>query len=155
MEKSKEPSFAKASEGKENIIVSGTRESFAPQKTLASQWFFWHFYEMPKFLFLVWKNYLSFGLNYFSVPLLLLTLFSPWKKYRWRYPKGFDIGEYFSTFVSNIFSRIIGAICRFSLIIIGIVAQIFIFTLGMVVILFWFLIPVILVVLILLLLYAL
>lgn len=117
-------------------------------------WFGWHFYEMPKLLFLVWKNYLYFGLNYFSVPLLFLTLFSPWKKYKWRYPKGFDIGEYFGTFISNVFSRLIGAICRLFLIIFGVIAQIFIFTLGAAVILFWFLMPIISIIIILLLLYG-
>lgn len=111
------------------------------QENLITSWFLWHFYEMPKFLFSVWKNYLLFGLNYFSVPLLFLTLFSPWRKYKWSYPKGFNIGEYFSTFISNTFSRIIGAICRFLLIIFGIITQIFIFILGIAVIVFWTAMP--------------
>lgn len=124
------------------------------EQNIIVQWFAWHFYQMPKFLFLVWENYLLFGINYFSINLLFLTLFSPWKKYNWNYPKGFDIGEYFGTFISNIFSRIIGAICRITLIIIGIVAQIMIFVLGTLVILFWFLVPVLFILLGLLLFYG-
>lgn len=124
------------------------------QENLITSWFLWHFYEMPKFLFSVWKNYLLFGLNYFSVPLLFLTLFSPWRKYKWSYPKGFNVGEYFGTFISNIFSRIIGVICRFFLIILGIITQICIFIFGMLVILFWITIPLILVLLIFFLLYV-
>ena len=72
-------------------------------------WALWHFYEMPKFLFGVWKNYILFALNYFSFSLLLKSFFSPWRKYRWNYPKGFDVGEFLSTFISNTFSRILGA----------------------------------------------
>mgnify|MGYP001611281038 FL=1 len=111
---------------KENIII---------------MWFFWHFYEMPKFLFSVWRNYLLFGLDYFSITLLFKTLFSPWKKYNWLYPKGFDIKEFFNTLISNTFSRILGSICRMVLIIIGVLAQVFIFVAGIVVIFLWLLIP--------------
>lgn len=111
---------------KENIII---------------MWFLWQFYEMPKFLFLVWRNYLFFGLDYFSISLLLKTLFSPWRRYNWVYPKGFDIKEFFNTLISNIFSRILGAICRVVLIIVGAVAQTFIFVAGIVIIFLWLLIP--------------
>lgn len=111
---------------KENILVS---------------WIVWHFYEMPKFLFSVWKNYLVFGLEYFSVLLLLKTLFSPWRKYNWFYPKSFDVKEFFNTLISNTFSRIIGAFCRLILIIAGILGQVCIFIAGFIAILFWFLMP--------------
>lgn len=104
-------------------------------------WFLWQFYEMPKFLFSVWRNYLFFGLDYFSIPLLLKTLFSPWRKYNWVYPKSFDIKEFFNTLISNIFSRILGAMCRVVLIIVGAVAQVFIFAAGIIAIILWLLIP--------------
>jgi len=104
-------------------------------------WFFWHFYEAPKFLFSVWKNYLSFFLDYFSVPLLIATLFSPWRKYKWRYPRGFDLWAYFETFISNFFSRIMGAMVRVVLIVLGVIFQIFIFVAGILLILLWVLMP--------------
>src|SRR3989338_1873872 len=130
---SDQPSFAEASEGKENIVTA---------------WFFWHFYEMPQFLLLMWKNYIWFGANFFSIPLLLKTFFSPWRRYAWRYPKGFDPGEFFSTLISNVFSRLVGAIVRSFLVIVGIIVQIFILVAGGVVFLLWILIPLILVLLI-------
>lgn len=116
--------------------------------------FNWHFYEMPSFLFLVWKNYIEFVFNYFSIHLLFLTLFSPWRRYKWRYPRGFDIGGYLSIFISNFFSRVMGAIARLFLIVIGIIAQIFIFTAGIVVILLWVSMPFIIVFLLFLLFYV-
>ncbi len=118
-------------------------------QNLLTSWFKWHFYEMPQFLFSIWKNYISFGADFFSAHLLLKTLFSPWRRYNWRYSKGFDIGEFFSTLISNIFSRIIGAIMRSVLIILGIITQIFILAIGGIIILFWLLMPFILVALIL------
>lgn len=110
-------------------------------------WLIWHFYEMPKFLFSVWKNYLWFGLYFFSVPNLIITIFSPWRRYSWQYPKMFDIGEFFNTLISNIFSRLIGFVARIFLIIFGIIAQIIIFLVGLSIILLWILIPFILIIL--------
>ncbi len=110
-------------------------------QNIFSLWFFWHFYEMPKFLLSVWKNHILFALNYFSLPILLKSLFAPWRKYRWNYPKMLDVGEFFSTLVSNAFSRIIGAVMRIVLIIAGILFQIFVIFAGLIIFLLWMLIP--------------
>lgn len=120
------------------------------QQNILSNWLFWHFYEVPKSLFFSWKNFLSFGLDFFSVHILILTLFSHWRRYKWTYPKGFSPRGYFEAFISNIFSRIIGAIVRFFLIIAGIAAEILILLVGAIVVLFWIVMPFIWVSLILL-----
>ncbi len=117
-------------------------------------WFGWHFYEMPKFLLSVWKNYLLFGSDFFSVPLLFSTLLSPWRRYHWGYPKGFSFVEYGNTFVSNIFSRVIGAICRSVLIVFGFIAMVFILLGGLIGIVLWLLLPFIMVGLMFLFLYG-
>lgn len=106
-----------------------------------SLWLNWHFVEMPKFLISVWKNYLMFATNYFSVTLLLKTFFSPWRRYNWIYPKGFNIVEFFNTLVSNIFSRILGAMMRTALIIVGIIFQLFVIIVGGIIFLGWILMP--------------
>ncbi|MBX4200854.1 hypothetical protein KW786_01870 [Candidatus Parcubacteria bacterium] len=110
-------------------------------------WFQWHFYQMPALLFSMWKNYLEFSMDFFSAPLLLMTLFSPWRKYHWHYPRAFDIKEYLNTFVSNFFSRILGAICRSFLIVASIVPLVFVFLAGAAVIIGWFLLPLMLIML--------
>ena len=104
-------------------------------------WAEWQFYEMPEFLILIWKNYILFVMNYFSLPVLLSSIFAPWRRYRWRYPKGFDLVEFLNTLISNFFSRIIGAIMRVILIIVGAVCQIFVIFAGAVIFLAWVLIP--------------
>jgi len=106
-----------------------------------SEWILWQFYEVPIFLLEVWKNYLSFAANIFSVKTLLKTLFSPWRKYNWRYPKGFDIVEFFNTLISNIFSRILGFLMRIVLIITGLLLWVLVFLTGMAVIVCWVLTP--------------
>lgn len=111
---------------KENIVV---------------EWILWHFWEMPSFLVIVWKNYIMFATNFFSLPLLLSTLFYPWRRSAWKYPKTIDIQEYMNVFLSNIFSRIIGFAMRIVLIITGAIFQILVLFIGLIAILSWILIP--------------
>ena len=115
----------------------------AKENNIFIEWFLWQFFEMPRFLLEVWKNYLMFASNIFSLPLLLKTFFAPWRKYNWRYPKGFDAVEFFNTFISNTFSRILGAMMRVVLIIAGILFQIFVVVAGFVVFAGWFLAPIV------------
>ena len=111
-----------------------------------SQWFSWHFLELPKDIFKAWKNFLLFNLNYFSISLLLKTLFFPWRKYSYSYGRGFDLSRYFKAFTFNLISRALGAIMRTCLIILGLLAQIFIIFVGTVVLIGWLLLPVFLII---------
>jgi hypothetical protein len=117
----------------------------AQNKSILIEWISWHFFEMPKFLFEVWMNYFAFATNVFSFTLLLKTFFAPWRRFNWGYPKSFDIVEYFNIFVSNIFSRILGAIMRMALIVIGFLFQIFVAIAGLIVIAGWILLPLIII----------
>jgi len=100
---------------------------------------------MPRFLLGVWKNYILFALNYFSLSILLKSFFAPWRKYKWGYPRGFDIGEFFSTFISNAFSRFLGALMRIVLIVVGVFFQIFVVFAGLIIFLLWMLVPLIII----------
>ena len=73
----------------------------------------------------------------------LKTFFAPWHKYNWKYPKFFDIKEFFNTLISNAFSRILGATVRIVLIIIGILFQIFVVVAGSVIFIGWLLAPIV------------
>jgi hypothetical protein len=114
------------------------------ENNIITSWVSWHFYETPKSLMKVWKNFILFSTNFFSTPLLLKTLFAPWRRYNWSYPRGFDIKGYFETITSNIFSRLIGAICRVFLIITGIIFQIFVIVAGAIIFLLWEMLPLLL-----------
>lgn len=111
------------------------------QENIIVKWILWHYFEMPKFLMQVWKNYILFATNYFSLTLLLRTFIDPWRRNLWKYPKGFDINGIFSTFVSNVFSRILGAMLRIALIITGALFQVLVLVVGFLAILVWILIP--------------
>lgn len=105
----------------------------------------WQFFDQPKKILKAWGNSLKFGLNYFSISLLLKTFFSPWRRYHWVYPKGFNVGRYLEVWFSNLISRILGAILRFFLITIGLLASIFIIFAGLMVFLGWLFLPLLLI----------
>ncbi|MGB2762285.1 MAG: hypothetical protein WBC21_01950 [Minisyncoccales bacterium] len=111
------------------------------------QYLQWHFIDQTKAILRAWKNFLSFGLNFFSIPLLLRTFCSPWRRYRYFYPKGFDFKKYIDAFTFNAISRVIGAIMRTALIIIGVMVEFFIFLAGILFFLIWLFLPVILIIL--------
>ena len=105
------------------------------------QWFYWHYLEMPKELLRAWKNFLKFNFEYFSIRLLIKTLFFPWRRYQMSYGRGFDIGRFFESFFSNLIFRTLGAIVRSVLIFIGLLAQFFIIFIGVIIIALWLFLP--------------
>ena len=61
------------------------------------------------------------------------------------YGKGFDIGRYLEAFFSNLIFRLLGAIVRSFLIVIGLLAEIFIVFCGIIIFLGWLILPILLV----------
>ncbi|MCX6761130.1 MAG: hypothetical protein NTZ84_03475 [Candidatus Nealsonbacteria bacterium] len=116
-----------------------------PKENIFFQRIFWHFFEVPKEILRAWKNFLLFNLNYFSIPLLLKTFFSPWRRYRESYGRVFDAGKYLETFLANIIYCTLGAMMRSFLIIIGLFSEIFIFFAGLIAFFGWIVLPVILI----------
>lgn len=111
------------------------------QSILLLRYVKWHYLDAPRDILRGWGNILWFNFNYFSVPLLLQTFFSPWRRIAWDYGRGFDIGVYLFTFSSNLISRILGAIVRSFLIVAGLVVQLALLFLGSLLFLFWFVLP--------------
>ena len=105
------------------------------------QYLAWHFFDTPKGIFRAWQNCLKFNLNHWSVPLLLKTWFSPWRRYKSSYGKGFSFTKYFEIFTFNMTSRVIGAIMRSVLIVIGLLMEVLVFLPGAAVLLIWLILP--------------
>lgn len=105
------------------------------------QYFSWQFFEVPKGLFRAWKNYLRFFLHFFSLPILLRSFFSPWHDITWSYGRGFSFSRYAQTFISNGFSRVIGACLRTVLILFGFVIEILVLIIGSLIFAVWLFLP--------------
>ncbi len=104
----------------------------------------WHFIDRPKSILKGWGNCLKFNLNYWSVPVLLKTFFSPWRRYRYSYGKGFDLKRWVEAFSFNMISRTIGAIMRSFLVVAGLATEIIVLLAGIAVFLSWLALPVLL-----------
>jgi len=61
------------------------------------------------------------------------------------YGKGFDIGRYFAALFSNLIFRLLGAIMRIILIIIGLLVEIFIIFAGVILFFGWLILPALLI----------
>jgi len=109
------------------------------------QYLCWQFFEMPGKILNAWRNFLKFNLNYFSISLLIKTLFSPWRRYRMSYGKGLDIGRYLEAFLSNLIFRLLGVIMRIIFIIIGLLVEIFIIFAGAILFFSWLILPALLI----------
>lgn len=117
----------------------------AKKHNILTQSIDWYLRDQSRFILKVWKNLLRFNLEYFSIPLLLKTFFSPWRRYTWSYGRGFNFRRYLEAFVSNLISRTLGAILRFFLILIGIFLEILILLGGLIALIGWFFLPLILI----------
>jgi hypothetical protein len=109
--------------------------------TIIPKFFAWYFIDSGLYLLKVWKAFLLFNLNYFSIPILLKTLFSHWHRYYSPYTSVFDLWKNLESFVFNMMSRIIGAILRIVLIVIGVVLEIAIIIIGILVLACWLVLP--------------
>ena len=116
-------------------------------KTIFRQSIEWYLLDKPKLLLKAWFNYLRFYLKFFSILLLLKTLFSPWRQYEWkRQTRGFNLNEIMKIHFSNLISRILGFIVRVVMIFVGLAVEFFVFIIGLGVVIGWFFLPVIMVI---------
>ena len=105
-------------------------------------YFRWHYTKALRDLFLNLKNGLLFVLHFFSLALLIRTLFTPWKRLGEGYKRGFDLGAFFSTFVVNLLLRFVGFVIRFVTIILGLLTLILSFSFALILTVIWIIFPV-------------
>ena len=105
----------------------------------------WYYGEAIKDVLTAWRNYIIFSLNYFSIPLLLRTLFSPWKRDITRKPRGLDLQKLFEYLAFNSISRGIGFVVRFLTIIVGILFFFAVVVLGAVIFTIWLILPLVII----------
>ncbi|MCL4427363.1 hypothetical protein M1534_03360 [Patescibacteria group bacterium] len=101
----------------------------------------WHFYEKPRDLIRVTRLWLRALNNYFSISILLRTLFYPWHRDVSTYEKGTGISERLNAWANNLISRGIGAIARLVVVLIGAISMAAVFAVGIIVVIGWFFVP--------------
>src|SRR4030067_2826093 len=103
----------------------------------------WHYTQGFDLYLKRWLFYLRWIFRYFSLTLLLKTLFSPWKRLvEEDTSPGFNLSRYFETLTFNAMSRAIGAIVRIILFFSGLVFLFFSFFAGAFGVIFWVILPI-------------
>ena len=116
--------------------------------TLTMNYFKWHYALAFVDIFHIWVNMTTFVFNFFSIPIMVRTFFSPWKRLRAnRETQSFDLFDLLSTHFVNLIMRIVGAMMRAVLIIIGLLAVIFAIVGGFVFLVVWIFMPLIVILL--------
>jgi hypothetical protein len=108
---------------------------------LAFRYVLWHYSRGIVDLLRVWSNFLWFFYHFFSIPLLLRTLFSPFQRLDESYKKGLDLEAFFTTLGVNIIMRIIGAMIRLFMIALGVLALLTTLAIGAFFFVAWILSP--------------
>lgn len=104
----------------------------------------WHYTSAIREIFVVWRNFILFLWEAFSVPLLVRTFFSPWKRLDEEKPDLFKPKAFLSALIINIFTRMIGAIFRFIVLMISFISLFIVLVAGALMFLLWPFMPVIL-----------
>jgi ATP-dependent Clp protease ATP-binding subunit ClpC len=101
----------------------------------------WHYFKVWPNLFKVWRNLTLFPFYYFSIPLHLRTLLSPWKRQQTEKKPGLFFDNLLNVFFFNVSSRIIGFVMRITTIIYGLVIMCLFFTGGIFLPVAWIFMP--------------
>ena len=105
----------------------------------------WHYSRGLQDFLNVWSNFLWFLYNFFSVSLLVRTLFSPWRRMDELGRSGFHLKAFLEKFVTNLIVRGIGICARFFVIVSGCLTILTGFILGFIFFVAWCLLPVVIV----------
>jgi len=104
-------------------------------------YFLWHYTFGLKNIWHVWLNLLWFINRLFSIPLLLRTLLSPWKRIQETEKTGFNLERFAENIVANMMSRVVGAFVRIPVILLGIFSLVSTLIFGVLFYIFWIFAP--------------
>lgn len=105
----------------------------------------WHYTRAFAEIFHVWVNLFWFAFNFFSIPQLLRSYFSPWKRMTEGRGQTFNFEDIAGFVIINLISRIIGMILRTTIILSGTVALLLLCLGFVVTYAFWVLAPLLLI----------
>lgn len=109
--------------------------------SLAPAYFKWHYTSAFRSILFIWMDLLWFVYNFFSVPMILRTFFSPWKRLGEEPRSGFHPQEFFEALVVNTMMRIVGVIIRTFFLTFAIMALVVTLLGGMATLILWPVLP--------------
>lgn len=108
---------------------------------LIRDYFIWHYSSAIRELLHIWKNFLWFTLHLFSVPKLIKTWISPWKRIRAERTRSWDFEDFAGSLTIGLLSRLVGFLVRSIFIAVGSLFLLMVIFLGTALVLSWFVLP--------------
>ena len=105
--------------------------------SVAHQYLLWHYSRAFGEIFHVWLNFIWFVIHFFSLPQMIRSWFSPWKRMVEGRGRKWNLEDLAAFIVIGIISRIIGAILRTLVIITGLASLFIAIAGGVAVFVFW------------------
>jgi len=109
--------------------------------SIVQHYFIWHYSRAFKELFHVWLNFLWFIIHFFSIPQLMRSWFSPWKRMVEDRGNKWNLEDLAAYIIIGLISRIIGGILRTVIIALGLVCLLSAVIAGFAIHLFWIVAP--------------
>ncbi len=107
------------------------------------EYYKWHYGRSLAEFFKISKTFFGFLIHFFSISLLLRTLFHPWRRMKEQYSGGLDLKALFSSLIVNTLMRLIGIISRLVIILLGIFTLLSSFVVSVVGFIVWIFLPLI------------
>jgi hypothetical protein len=108
---------------------------------IAPYYIHWHYSRALKGIVVITGNLMWFCWHFFSVGLLLETLFSPWQRIQEQHKRGLDIEGYLSTVTVNLVMRCVGIFIRSIFIVLGLASIVLVGIGGLAVFAMWLVLP--------------
>jgi hypothetical protein len=109
--------------------------------SIVHHYLLWHYTEAFLELFHVWLNFIWFVIRFFSIPQLMHSWFSPWKRITEKRTRKWDLEDIVGVIIIGLISRMIGFILRTVIIFIGLVCLFTLITGGFLIFTFWVVAP--------------
>lgn len=108
----------------------------------------WHYTRALRDLTRIYRNFIVFVFNFFSVPVLVRSYFAPWRRLGEEYPPTMIIDpfNYFSVFLVNLIMRLVGVIMRTIVIVLGMTMTLLLVFSYPLVLFLWLILPLIIVI---------
>lgn len=113
--------------------------------SIVHHYLLWHYSRAFLEIFHVWLNLMWFVVNFFSIPQLLRSLFSPWKRIVEDRGEKWNFEDLAGFILIGFISRLIGFILRSIIITIGLVALFIVVFSGFAVYAFWLVAPLVII----------
>lgn len=84
-----------------------------------TRYFVWHYSLALADLWHLTGNFCWFFYHFFSIPIVVRTLFAPWRRLGERYRRQLDPGALLGTFIVNTLMRLVGLVIRTVFLVVG------------------------------------